>query len=693
MKSYGIQSIRNVGLFGHQGAGKTSLAEAMLYVSGAIDRLGRTDDGSTVCDFDTEEHRRHISINIGLAPCEWHGHKVNIVDVPGYLDFQGEIKSAMSVVEAAILVTPAQTTPEVGFEIAWDLAAENQLPRAVFVNKMDRENADFQTVLENLRSRYGNCIAPFQLPIGSAESFRGVIDLIEMKAFIGTGKEVACDEIPSEYMEEALRYRELLVESAAEGDDELLEKYLEGEPLSHDEVIRGLHEGVDAGKVVPILCGSATKDIGMTDLFDIIVHEFPNPTEVEHIHGKNPQTGQDEKRDATDTAPFSALIFKTIADPFLGTLSYFRVMSGVLKPGMMVLNTTRGKEERIGQIYYARGKNQEPSTDIHVGDIGVTAKLTETRTGDTLCDPTKPILLDTIPFDAPVFEQAIAAKTKVDEDKMGPALQRVAASDPTFHFYRDAETAQTLIAGTGETHLSIIVERLKKFGASVDIVDRKVAYRETITIKAEGQGRHKKQSGGRGQFGDCWVRMEPNPGGGFEFVDSIVGGSVPRQYLPAIEKGVLQAMATGIQASFPVVDIRVICYDGSYHDVDSSEAAFIMAGINAFNTVSLKAAPVILEPIVEVETIIPEGILGDVMSDLSGKRGRIVGTQSLGKGKTLLKAQVPHAEMLRYAIDLRSISRGRGSFHSRLSHYEHAPAHIAQTIIANHKKERSAGDH
>lgn len=693
MKSYGIQSIRNVGLFGHQGVGKTSLADALLYVSGAIDRLGRTDDGTTTCDFDPEEQKRRISINVSLAPCEWHDTKVNIVDVPGYLDFQGEIKSALCVVEAAILVTPAQGEPEVGFENAWDLAAEQNLPRAVYVNKMDRENADFQQVVQALRSRYGNCIAPLQLPVGSAEKFVGVIDLLEMKAFIGTGKDVECSEIPPDCMEEALRYREILIESAAEGDDELIEKFLNGDSLTHDEVVRGIHEGIDAGKVVPVLCGSATKDIGMTDLLDIIVHEFPNPLEVEHIHGKHPQTGEPVKLETTDTAPLSVLVFKTIADPFLGMLNYFRVMSGTMKMGATVLNSTRGKEERIGQLYYARGKNQDATGEIHVGDIGATAKLSDTRTGDTLCDPGKPILLDSMSFGMPIFEQAVVAKSKVDEDKMGPALQRVANSDPTFQHHRDPETAQTIIAGMGDTHLAIVIERLKKFGANVEVVERKVPYRETVSTRAEGQGRHKKQTGGRGQFGDCWVRVEPNRGAGYQYVDAVVGGSIPRQYIPAVEKGVHLAMATGIQAGYPVVDVKVTCYDGSYHDVDSSEAAFIMAGIQAFNNVAAKAGPTLMEPILEVDVLLPEMMLGDVMSDLTGKRGRISGTEAAGKGKTRLKATAPQSEMLRYAIDLRSITRGRGSFDSRLSHYEEVPAHIAQTIIANHKKEREAGEH
>lgn len=687
MKSYGIKSIRNVGLFGHQGSGKTSLSEALLYTSGALDRLGHVDDGSSTCDFDPEEQKRRISINTALAPCEWLDTKINVVDVPGYLDFIGEVGSALDVIESAILVTPAQNDPEVGFDIAWEMTTNHSLPKAVFVNKMDRENADYDSVVQCLRSRYGNIIAPIQLPIGSGASFNGVIDIVEMKSFLGGGKDAVCSEIPEDYEQVAKRYRELLVESAAEGDDELLEKYLNGEELTHDEVIRGLHEGIDAGKVVPVLCGSALNDIGMSDLMDIIVHEFPDPMEITVIHGKHPATDVEERRDNSSESPTAALVFKTLADPFLGTLSYFRVFSGTVKMGSSLLNAGRGKEERLGQLYFARGKNQEAASVISAGDIGVTAKLADTRTGDTLCDLSKPIMLDHTDFPSPIFEQAIVAKTKVDEDKMGPALQRVVISDPAFTFHRDPETGQTVISGAGETHLNIVVERLKKFGANVDIVNLKVPYRETITQKAEGQGRHKKQTGGRGQFGDCHIRIEPNKENGFEFVDAIVGGSIPRQYIPAVEKGVRHASEVGILAGYPMVDLKVTVYDGSYHDVDSSEAAFIMAGSIAFNNVAPKAGPVLLEPILNLEVTIPETMLGDVMSDLNSRRGRIIGNESLGNGYTLLRATAPQAEMLRYSVELRSITRGRGRFKTQFSHYENVPAHLIPEIVAANAKQ------
>jgi elongation factor G len=693
MKKYGIADIRNIGLFGHQGSGKTSLAEAMLFSSGAIDRMGRPDDGSATTDFDPEETRRHISINVGVAPCEWKGKKINVVDVPGYLDFQGEVRAALRVVDAAVLVTPAQGDVEVGFEIAWDLAATINKPRAVIINKMDRENADFFTVVNNLRSRYGNAIAAVQIPIGQAEGFNGVVDLIHMKAYAGVGKEFKEMPIPADLQAIADEYRAKLVESAAEGDDALLEKYFETETLTDDEVIHGLHEGIDAGRVVPVVCGSGIKNLGAAALMNLITEAFPNPTELGDATGKTPD-GKEATRKPSESEPFSALVFKTLADPFVGQLTYFRVYSGAIKSDSHVWNSCSGKDERIGQLYTIRGKAQEAAAEVSAGDIGAVAKLAATHTGDTLCDQGKPIILDRIDFPNPIFEIAVHAKTKVDEDKLGPGMQRVAAEDPAFHFRRDTQTGQTVMSGMGETHLNIVVEKLKKFGANVDIIPLKVPFQETILSRAEGQGKHKKQSGGRGQYGDCWIRLEPLPrGGGFEYVDAIVGGSIPRNYLPAVEKGVIEAMSTGILAGNRMVDIRCTCYDGSYHDVDSSEQAFKMAGILAFNGVAAKANPVILEPLQTVTVTVPEGMMGDVMGDLSGKRGRIIGTESIGHGKMVIRATVPQAEMLRYAIDLRSLSRGRGTFEVEPSHYEEVPAHIAQGIVAEYQKHREEQQH
>jgi elongation factor G len=680
--------IRNVGLFGHQGAGKTSLAEAMLVSAGAIDRLGRTADGTATTDFDPEEVKRSISINIGLAPCDWLDHKLNVVDVPGYLDFEGEVQIALRVVDAAVLVTPAQGDVEVGFEIAWGHAARNKRPRAVFVSRMDRENADYFGVIEQLRTLHGNAIAPTQVPIGQADHYRGIVDLIRMRAWEGVGREFTEVPIPDELADTVARYRAMLVESAAEGDDELLEKFFETEDLTNEEVVRGLREGIRSGKVVPVACGAPTKNQGAAALMNLIVETFPSPEEAGTATATTAD-GKTVEREPADSAPLSALVFKTLADPFVGQLTYFRVFSGSLRSDTHVQNSTSNKDERIGQLYVVRGKSQEAVSEVGAGDIGAVAKLSATHTGDTLCDPGKVVVLPPVEFSKPVYEVAITPKTKVDEDKLGPALQRVVSEDPSFTFRRDPLTGQTVISGMGETHLNIVVEKLRKFGANVDTIPVKVPYKETIQTKAEGQGRHKKQTGGRGQYGDCHIRLEPQPrGGGFEFVDAIVGGSIPRQYIPAVEKGVIEAMATGILSGNQVVDVRCTCYDGSYHDVDSSEQAFKMAGIIAFNNVAPKAGPVILEPIVTVTVTVPEGMMGDVMSDLSGKRGRIIGTESLPGGRTCVRASAPQAEMLRYAIDLRSISRGRGVFTVEPSHYEEVPAHIAQNIIAEYQKSK-----
>jgi elongation factor G len=693
MKRYGIEAIRNLGLFGHQGSGKTTLAEAMLFTSGGVDRMGRTEDGTATTDFDPEEVKRHISINAGLAPCEWKGNKINVIDVPGYLDFQGEVRAALRVVDIAVLVTPAQNEPEVGFDIAWDLAAAQNKPRAVIVNRMDRENADFFAIVENLRARYGNQIAPVQIPLGQADGFGGIIDLIHMKAWTGVGREFHEVDIPAEMAEIAATYRAMLVESAAEGDDELMEKFFETESLTDEEVVHGLHEGIDAAKVVPVMCCSASKNMGAATLMNLISEAFPHPEEMGDAVGKTPD-GKEVSRKPADNQPLSALVFKTLADPFVGQLTYFRVFSGVLKSDSHVWNSSSGKDERIGQLYVVRGKQQDPVTEIGAGDIGAVAKLAHTHTGDTLCDQANQIILTPVEFAKTIYEVAVHAKSKVDEDKLGPALQRVAAEDPSFHYRRDVETLQTVIGGMGETHLNVVVEKLKKFGAAVDVLPIKVPYRETIQMKAEGEGKHKKQTGGRGQFGHCWIRLEPQPrGDGFAFVDAIVGGSIPRNFLPAIEKGVVDAMSTGILAGNPVVDVKCTVYDGSYHDVDSSEAAFKMAGILAFNNVALKAHPVILEPMVEVSVTVPEAMMGDVMGDLSGKRGRIAGSEAAGNGRMTIKATAPLSEMLRYAIDLRSLTRGRGLFEIEPSHYEEVPPMVSQQLVAEYQKHKQEHQH
>ena len=690
MKAYKGDAIRNLALAGHGGCGKTSLTEALLFASGGIDRLGKVDEGTTTSDYDPDEVKRKISINATLAPCEWQNSKINLIDTPGYADFVGDVRSSMQVVEGAIIVVCAVGGLEVGTETAWEFAEDCGVAKAIFINKMDRENADFYAVAEALRTKFGTRVAPVQLPIGSQDSFSGVVDLLSMKALTGSGKSVTVGEIPADMAANVAKYRDALIEAAAENDDELIEKYLGGEELTDAEIARGLHEGIRSGKTVPVFCGSSLKGIGMSALLDEIVRSFPSPADAAPAKGVNPQSNAGEERKPSDDEPFSALVFKTLADPYVGKLTYFRVYSGVLKSDSHVFNSTKGAEERIGQAYFLKGKGQEATAEVHAGDIAAVAKLAETGTGDTLCDKAKAIKYPAIEFPAPVYTVAIRAKTKADEDKLGPALARMVDEDPTFQFRREPETGETLISGLGEAHVDIVVDRLKrKFGVDVDVDTPKIPYRETITMVAKAQGKHKKQTGGRGQYGDAWVELEPlERGQGFEFVDAIVGGAIPRQYIPAVEKGIREAMERGFIAGYPVVDVRAKVYDGSYHNVDSSEMAFKMAGILGFNSAATNAGPVLLEPIVIVEVVVPEEFMGDIIGDLNGKRGRILGMEPIAGGKQRIKAQVPQAEMLRYAIDLRSIARGRGSFTTELSHYEHVPQHNAQLIIEQRKKEK-----
>ena len=688
MKSYTAEAIRNVALVGHGGCGKTSLAEALLFSSGAIERMGKVGEGTTTSDYDPDEIKRKISINAAVAPCEWQGTKINCIDTPGYADFVGDVKSALKVVEGALLIACAVSGIEVGTETAWEFAQECNVPRAIFINKMDRENADFYVVAEALRVRFGSRVVPVQLPIGSQDSFKGVVDLIEMKAEVGAGKPTQ-GEIPGDMAEAVAKYREALIEAAAEVDDDLITKYLEGEELTDEEIARGLAQGFRAGKVIPIFVGSALKNIGIAGLMNKIVGMFPSPAEIEAVKGVHPQTKAEEVRKPLDTEPFSALVFKTLADPYVGKLTYFRVYSGVLKSDSHIFNSTEGADERIGQVYFLKGKNQEATAEVHAGDIAAVAKLAATGTGDTLCDKAKPIRYGAIEFPSPVYSVAITAKTKADEDKLGPSLARLADEDPTFQYRREPETGETLVSGLGESHVEIVVDRLKrKFGVEVGVDTPKTPYRETITNASSAQGKHKKQTGGRGQYGDAWVEISPRDrGAGFEFEDAIVGGSIPRQYIPAVEKGVREAMERGILAGYPVVDIKAKVYDGSFHNVDSSEMAFKMAGILAFQNAAEKANPVLLEPIVSLEVIVPDEYMGDIIGDLNTKRGRILGMEPCSDGKQRIRALVPQGEMLRYAIDLRSIARGRGSFTTEPSHYEPVPAHAAQQIIDQRKKE------
>lgn len=685
MKKYPIESIRNVALVGHGGTGKSSLAEAALYAAGAISRLGRVDDGTSASDFDPDEIQRKMSLNSAVLPCEWKNTKINFVDTPGYPDFVGDVTGSLRAVEAALLLVDGTGSIEVGTETGWDLAGDLGITRMFFVNKLEKENTDYNRTLEALRSKFGNSIAPLQVPIGAEDKFVGVVDLLTHKAYKWENGKVSPTEIPADMQDRIVKMREALIESVAEMDDALMEKYFDQGTLSDEEVAKGLEIGVRTGKVVPVLCGSAMKTVGVDTLLDFIAASVPSPAALPPVEGKSP-SGADEKRAPGD--PFCALVFKTMADPYVGKLTYFRVFSGSIRSDSHVFNANKEREERVGQVYFTQGKTQEATQEVGAGDIGAVAKLQETTTGDTLCEKSKPIVLARIEFPDPVHSLAVKAKTKADEDKLGPALQKLAEEDPTFHTHRDPDIGQTLMSGMGETHIDIMVERLKrKFGVEVETGIPKIAYRETVTGKAEAQGRHKKQTGGRGQFGDCWIRMEPQPRGtGYEYVDEVVGGSIPRQYIPSVDKGVREAISTGVLAGYPVVDVKVTCYDGSFHTVDSSDLAFQLAGRLAFRAAAEKAGMVILEPIMDLEVIVPEEFMGDVIGDLNAKRGRVAGMEPIGGGRQRIKAQAPQAEILRYSIDLRSIARGRGRFSGKFSHYEEVPQHVAMQIIAEAAK-------
>ncbi len=688
MAVYDISKLRNVALLGHGNSGKTSLSEAMLFDTGTISRLGKVDEGNTTSDFDPEEQRRKISVNTSILPMDWEGHRVTILDTPGYTDFVGEVRSAVRVVEGAVVLLDAVAGVEVGTELVWQHASDYKLPRVVFVNKMDRENADFQKAVASLTEVLGVRPAIMQLPIGSQANFKGVVDLVTRAAYMGPKAEKAA--IPPDMASQVEEARTQLIEVAAEGDDELIMKYLDGEELSVEEIYRGLRLGVSSGKIVPVLCGSALANVGVQPLLSAIVALLPSPAQGNEIRAKNPATGETEVLPATDNGPMAALAFKTTADPFVGRLTYLRVYSGILESDSRVFNARAESEERIGQLFLIRGKEQIPVSALRAGEIGGVAKLSSTVTGDTLCDKGRPLLLDPVTYPKPIFSASISPKTKADLDKMSTALSRLVEEDPTLAVSRDTETNETILSGMGESHVEIAARKLQqKFGVEIVLGTPKVPYRETITRTASAQGRHKKQTGGHGQFGDVWLRLEPLPrGAGFEFVDEIFGGAVPRQYIPAVEKGVRETMAKGILAGYPVVDVRVALYDGSYHAVDSSEMAFKIAANLGFKKAMEEAGPVLLEPIMQVVITIPEQYMGDVLGDLNTRRARVQGMEQ-AHGRSVVTAQVPLAEMLHYATTLRSITQGRGVYTMEFSHYEEVPAHIAQQIIQAAKQEES----
>jgi len=689
-----INRLRNVGLIAHGGAGKTSLAEALLYNAGTTDRLGRVDDGNATMDFDPEEIKRKMSISLGIAPCHWKGHKINLVDMPGYFDFVGDVRAGLRVVGSAILVLDAVSGVEVGTELFFGYAEEYKAPLFMYINKMDRENASFHKTLDALKSAFGDGVVPLQVPIGAEGSFKGVVDIIRSKAYVavqsdsGARESIEEQEVSAELAGQVKGFREALVEKAAETDDALIEKYLEGEELSEEEILNGLRRAIISRTLFPVLCGSAHKNIGITPLLQAIVDYLPSPGDVGAVTGSHPKTGEEVSRDPAADGPFSALVFKTLADPYVGKLSIFRVYSGVLKSDSHVYNSVKGRTERVGQLFVMKGKHQEPIAQAWAGDICAVAKLQETQTSDTLCDEANPVIFPPIKFPAPVFSVAVAPKSKGDEEKISAGLTRLVDEDPTFKVEKNTQTLQTIISGMGELHLDVICERLKrKFGVDVMLETPKVPYKETIRGSVKVEGKHKKQTGGRGQYGHVFLELEPlEPGGEFEFHDKIFGGAVPRQYIPAVEKGVREAMQEGVLVGYPVTDVKVTLYDGSYHTVDSSEMAFKIAASMAFKKGCLQAQPVLLEPIMKVEVIVPDQFMGDVMGDLNKKRGKILGMEPRGPIQ-VIRALVPLAEMSKYAIDLRSITQGRGLYTMEFAQYEEVPHQVAQEIIESAKKQ------
>jgi elongation factor G len=683
--------IRNIGFVGHGGVGKTSLVEAILHRTGMTNRLGRVDDGTATTDFDPEEVKRKISINTAVAFCDYRDHRFHLVDMPGYGDFVSEARAGLRVVEGAVIVVDAVAGVEVQTEKVSKFAQEYALPRLCFVNRMDRERADFARVLESIQRRLKGRFVPLQLPIGQESGLRGVVDLVKMKAILEADGKAQEAEIPADLAAEAQEHREKLVEAVAETDDDLLARYLEEGSLGEAEVLKALRGAIGAGKLVPVLCGSATRAIGLRSLLELVIDSFPSPVDRGAVEGTDPRSKETVARTPDGKEPFSALVFKTITDPHVGKLSLFRVFSGTLAGNSQVYNASRETRERVGQVALMQGKEQRGAETLGPGEIGVVAKLKETLTGDTLSAENAPVVFPPVAFPEPAISFALQPKAKGDEDKISNALARLAEEDPTLRYHYDPETKQLLISGVGQLHIEVTLERMKrKFHAEVVLLPPRIPYKETVKGRVQVQGRHKKQTGGRGQFGDCWIEVEPLPrGAGFEFVDKIFGGSIPRNFIPSVEKGVRARLERGVIAGFPVVDIRVSLYDGSFHSVDSSDIAFQLAGQIAAEKGVQEARPTLLEPIMNVEVTAPSELAGDVIGDLNSRRGKIAGMEPAGETSSV-RAQVPLSEMLNYEPHLRSMSGGRGSYSMEFDHYEELPAMLVEKVVAEARKEKEA---
>jgi elongation factor G len=676
MKEYAPEQLRNVGLFSHGGAGKTTLTEALLYRAGAVTRQGAVEDGNTTTDFDPDELRRQMSVSLAVAPLEWHDARVNLIDAPGYADFYGEVVQAARVADSALILIDGVAGPQVGTDAVW--RRTGHLPRLLVVNKLDRENADFRGVLDSLRERYGKSVVPLVFPVGRADALNGVIDLLEGQAYLSGSQ--GPQPIPDTERGSADQLREMLVESACELNDDLINKYLEGEEISADELAAAIKVGIVEKKLFPVLATSATQGIGAEPLLNVLVQLLPAPTEVQVQLEDGKTTEADDK--------LAALVFKTVSDPNIGRLSYVRVYSGTLAADSHVWNAQKAKDERVGQVFHIRGKNQEPAPRLVTGDIGVIPKLADTVTGETLTTKDAGIALAWVEYPSAAYFASIHPKTRNDVDKLSVGMSRLLEEDPSLRMTREPSTGETILAGLGDSHLEVATQRLaRKFGVNVSLDVPKVAYRETITGKAAAEGRHVRQSGGHGQYGVVNLEVEPLPrGSGFEFADKIVGGVVPKQFIPAVEKGIRESLDQGVIAGYPVVDVRAALVFGKYHSVDSSEAAFKTAGSLGFKAAFAQANPVLLEPVMKVEVTVPSEFAGDIMGDLNQRRAHINGMTPDGPN-TLIEANVPQSEMLRYATDLRSMTQGRGTYSMELSHYDPVPSHLQQKIIEEHKKE------
>jgi elongation factor G len=694
VKVYSGENIRNVAMVGHGHAGKTTLLSAMLYTAGATPRLGRVDDGSATTDYDDEEIARKMSISAAAASVEWGKTKINVIDTPGFSMFVHEAKMVLPVVDAAIVVVDGVAGVEVVTQRVWKDCDEYKTPRLIVVNRMDRDRANAERVLESLVNAFGRDVIPIELPIGSEKSLTGVVDLVRMKAYTyelggnGKGKET---EIPASMRAQVQEAHEQLVELVAEGDDKLMEEFFEKGTIPEEDLIPALHNAIREDKLFPVIFSSGLGNVGADRVMDFIVDYTPAPSEHEWVQGEAAASGNGDapKRHETDAEPMSLYVFKTVSDAFAGRISYFKVFSGVLKNEATVQNFSRGSTEKLSHISIMQGKTAMPVTELHAGDIGAAAKLKDTLTGDTLGDKSAPIQYPRVKLPEPAITFAIEPKSRADEDKLGPGIHKLMEEDAMLRFFRDAQTQEFLIAGTGQQHIEVVVSKLKKrYHTEVVLKAPKVPYRETIRGKADVQGRHKKQTGGHGQYGDCKIKMEPMPRGGqFEFVNDIFGGAIPKNYIPAIEKGIKDAAVRGYLAGFPVVDFRVILYDGSYHDVDSNDMSFQMAGRIAFRKAMEQAKPTILEPVMHVEITVPDEFAGSIMGDLNSRRGRIQGMDNKG-GNTVVKAEVPMSEMLTYGVDLTSMTQGRGSFNMEMHHYDTVPGALQEKIIEKAKAER-----